>query len=52
MAVAKRIATIHLMLTISAFFFVVSSVFTSVWWACKDESANLPIGGSDGVTIS
>jgi hypothetical protein len=40
------------MLTISAFLLVISSIFTSVWWACKDEAANLPLDGSDRLTIS
>ncbi|MEO6872439.1 MAG: hypothetical protein ABI233_09510 [Chthoniobacterales bacterium] len=40
------------MLTISAFLFVTISVFTSVWWACKDEAANYTVTGSDSVPVS
>ncbi|HEY2801617.1 MAG TPA: hypothetical protein VGI85_13565 [Chthoniobacterales bacterium] len=38
------------MLTISAFLLVTSSVLTSVWWACKDETVNAPGHGSDTIS--
>ncbi|MEO8950648.1 MAG: hypothetical protein ABI362_01390 [Chthoniobacterales bacterium] len=40
------------MLTISAVLFVTLSVFTSVWWACKDETADFSGTGSDSISVS